>query len=745
MLNNPKANRTMNKKIFSYMTVAAIMGGMSSCSMEHPFTVGEGTMFISTRINSDVKVETRSEEDELAASTKVWIYSDEGVVRKYDAMSEIPTNGIKLISGEYTVKAWAGKLSYASFEDRWFEGEKMVTIESDKSQSVEVECKIANVVASVSYPDNIDEYISDYSMTIFHKGGSLTFDGKDDRKGYFIMPDDVEDLNYSITFKTEGQEKIVTGVIEDVLPAHHYILNVNAKKELGAMDGAAYIEITIDDSMTEVNDEIIISTPPAITGYGFELATPVAGESGTIGRKSVYVAATSAITNLQLTGLPNIEGLDAIDFMHADQSYIDRLKDEGIYYEIDPKAEAPSQLIKLVFDDKYLNDLPNSEEPYVITIAATDSKKKSVTANLTLRISEAPVVLAEIPAELKECYHEQTLTATIAKDNVGIAGFEYVKAGSDVWTFVEASQTRASFAKGSSYAITLKDLELGTTYKYRAASGNQTEGITYRTEESTFTTGTLSQFPNASFEEWYTASDKALVPAVSGTETWDCGNHGSATMGVQLTQSNTDLLHSGKYGARLRSQFVGLGGSIGKFAAGNLFYGKYIKTDGTDGVIGFGRPMDFPSRELKPVAVKMWVKYETAAAIKSGAGDYLPQGSNDSGHIFIALFDAADNGDSDNANNGKYGFVVRTKKQARLFDKNASNVIAYGEQVYTENTPGDGLVELIIPFEYYSGKENVQPKLISIVCTASKYGDYFQGGEGSTMYVDDVEIVYGKK
>lgn len=737
----------MNKKIFSYMAVAAIMGGMSSCSMEHPFTVGEGTMFISTRINSDVKVETRSEEDELAASTKVWIYSDEGVVRKYEGMSEIPTNGIKLISGEYTVKAWAGTLSYASFEDRWFEGEKMVTIESDKSQSVEVECKIANVVASVSYPDNIDEYISDYSMTVFHKGGSLTFDGKDDRKGYFIMPDDVEDLNYSITFKTEGQEKIVTGVIEDVLPAHHYILNVNAKKELGVMDGAAYIEITIDDSMTEVNDEIIISTPPAITGYGFDLATPVAGESGTIGRKSVYIAATSAITNLQLTGLPNVEGLDAIDFMHAEQSYIDRLKGEGIYYEIDPKAEAPSQLIKLVFDDTYLNKLPNSEEPYVITITATDSKKKSVTANLTLRISEAPVVLAEIPAELKECYHEQTLTATIAKDNVEIAGFEYAKVGSDVWTFVEASQIRASFAKGSSYTITLKDLELGTTYRYRAASGTQTGGITYRTEESTFTTGTLSQFPNASFEEW-SNRDGVIMPNINANdEAWDTGNHGAKLASKILTNNNSEYKHLGLYSAKLESQKASVLG-IGKFAAGNLFYGKYIETDGMDGVIGFGRPMDFPNRELKPIAIRIWVKYipsndwEKKSSLPAEAGDL----TTDVGHIYTALFDGPDNGDSDKSNHGKYGFVVRTKSSGqRLFNKGAENVIAYGEHVFSEATPGNDLIEITIPYDYYEGKENTHPTHISIVCTASKYGDYFVGGKGSTMYVDDVEIVYGKK
>ncbi|MDE7334870.1 MAG: PCMD domain-containing protein, partial [Muribaculaceae bacterium] len=36
------------------------------------------------------------------------------------------------------------------------------------------------------------------------------------------------------------------------------------------------------------------------------------------------------------------------------------------------------------------------------------------------------------------------------------------------------------------------------------------------------------------------------------------------------------------------------------------------------------------------------------------------------------------------------------------------------------------------------------PTYMRVVFTASKFGDYFEGGEGSLMYVDDVEIVYEK-
>lgn len=734
----------MNKKIFSYMSVAAVMAaGLSGCSEEQTIPVGEGTVFLSTRVNSDVVVESRAEaEEELAESTIVWIYSDEGVVRKYNGMASIPTSGLKLISGDYTIKAWAGKLEYASFESRWFAGQEQVTLEPNSAKAVEVVCKIANVVASVKYPENVDELISDYSLTVSHKGGSLTFEGLDERKGYYMMPEGVTSLDYVLTFTASGEQKTVRGLIDNVQPAHEYVFNVIAKTAEEDNDGAAFIEIEIDDTTIDVNDEIVITTPPAISGYGFDISAPVAGESGTIGRKSVYVCAASELQSVKLEGIPMVEGFEAIDFIRATPEALATLRNAGIFHEVENAHNG--QMIKIVFEDTFVNALPNSEEPYVINISATDKGDKTSSAALTLRVTEAPVVSAPIPAEQAECYFTQTLSATVAKDGVDAVGFEVATVDSDDWTYVAGSTSRA-FTKGQTYYATLTDLVPGTRYKYRAVAGTAAE-ITYRAEEQTFETGVLNQLPNAGFEQWHTGglTGNALVPMASaGEEGWDTGNHGSTTMGDNITTYVESPKHSGLYATKLRSQFVGIG-SLGKFAAGNIFYGKYIKTAGTNGIIGFGRPFDFPARELKPVAVKMWVKYEPTNEWK-GKTDHKPASGYDEGHIFIALFDGPDNGDSEASYRGKYGYVVRTANASRLFDKNATNVMAYGEKVFTEATPGDGMVELTIPFEYYAAKAGNQPTHIAVVCTASKYGDFFQGGEGSTMYVDDVEIVYGAR
>ena len=56
---------------------------------------------------------------------------------------------------------------------------------------------------------------------------------------------------------------------------------------------------------------------------------------------------------------------------------------------------------------------------------------------------------------------------------------------------------------------------------------------------------------------------------------------------------------------------------------------------------------------------------------------------------------------------------------------------------------GDAIPEYI-PFEIelnYTSTSRV-PRYILITASASKYGDYFTGGAGSVLYLDDLELLY---
>lgn len=50
------------------------------------------------------------------------------------------------------------------------------------------------------------------------------------------------------------------------------------------------------------------------------------------------------------------------------------------------------------------------------------------------------------------------------------------------------------------------------------------------------------------------------------------------------------------------------------------------------------------------------------------------------------------------------------------------------------------MIEFEIPIEYY--KTDIKPSNIIVVASASRYGDYYTGGQSSTMWLDDLQLVY---
>jgi hypothetical protein len=282
------------------------------------------------------------------------------------------------------------------------------------------------------------------------------------------------------------------------------------------------------------------------------------------------------------------------------------------------------------------------------------------------------------------------------------------------------------------YTAAISGLTSNTTYEYRAYDGDKASSTicTFKTEEEL-------QPQNASFEEWYTTSKNAYVPAASSSDLWwDTGNKGSITAGTNVTTPDETYKHSGTYSVKLASTKATLAG-VGKFAAGNIFVGKYIRTDVTDGVLGWGR--EFKSR---PTKLKLYVRYEAGIVDEVANGfNTISKGSTDCGQIYIAVGDwPGTNYTYSSSVNETWPVIIKTKNSDKsLFDPEDSSIIGYGEKTFTENTTGDGLVELEIPLDYRS---NRKPTDIIIVCSASKYGDYFSGSTSSTMWIDDIELIY---
>lgn len=289
---------------------------------------------------------------------------------------------------------------------------------------------------------------------------------------------------------------------------------------------------------------------------------------------------------------------------------------------------------------------------------------------------------------------------------------EYRLKGASTWTKI--SHDRLTIEGGSFYAR-LTGLAPSTTYEARAVSGEY-QGATLE-----FTTGLNIQMPNAGLDNWW-LDGKVWNPWSEGDEQyWDTGNKGATTLGAS-NSIPTDDTYSGKgYAAKLETRFVGIG-VVGKLAAGNLFIGKYVKTDGTNGILAFGRPF-----EQRPTRLRGYFKYQTAPISSTTAGFNELKGRPDTCIIWCALIDTPE------------PFEIRTNPNNRqLFDPNGSYVVAYGKIESGKNV--DNYTQFDFELKYNSTQR--VPKYILITASASKYGDYFTGGNGAVLYVDDLELMY---
>jgi hypothetical protein len=731
-LSHLKYRKEMKTKIL--FSAALAVAALTGCSDDQLAVNGEGRLMLSAAINTEIRESRTTTEDELGGQCNIWISKDDqGVVRKYEGISSIPADGITLTTGHYTAEAWAGDSVSASFEDRWFKGRQEFDIVADQATPVTVQCKIANVVAAVKYDSSINDVLKDYVLTVKNKRGSLVFEGEDARDGYFMMPQNDTDLEWELsgTLISNGSTFTKTGVIKNVQPTTRYTINVK-HSDSDIEIGGAFFSIVIDESMIESEHTVMIVAAPVIKLISGDISEVCYYEQGKVGRKSFFITATAALSKVELKSdifkdyIPALGGDDFdLRSKYLGDDVIATLKEGGVTYDYEYDSDEDQSWIRVNLNEELLNQLPDGS--YSVSVTAEDANERSASAVFNFVVSNATVTTDAVN-EAEVWSDEVTLSATVLNTNDTGYGFyyresPYTRAAND-WTFVAAEISNGKMV------AKLTNLKPNTTYEYYAATDS------YQSQEViSFTTYPQSQeqLQNASFENWNTSSTPYLVYASGDDMFWDTGNHGSSKAGINLTTpcSDAQYVHSGTYSAKLASQKATVFG-IGKFAAGNMFIGKYLKTDGTDGVLGWGRP--FTS---KPKALKVWVRYEQGSVIEASSSAPLKVGDPDQGQIYIALLD----GTTTTAEGENWPIVIRTKSSNRnLFDSQASNVLGYGEYVFTTSTAGDGLIQIEIPINYYEGK-TAKIANIAVVASASRYGDYFTGGN-STMYLDDFELVY---
>ncbi|MDO4758360.1 MAG: PCMD domain-containing protein [Rikenellaceae bacterium] len=303
-------------------------------------------------------------------------------------------------------------------------------------------------------------------------------------------------------------------------------------------------------------------------------------------------------------------------------------------------------------------------------------------------------------------------------------GFRYRKVGEEAWSEVtNVSQT------GGTFTAKVTGLTPDTEYEFLAYSNEDLSPTVIRRTEQ------MAQLENSGFEDWCVVNEIVYPYAEGGSPFWATGNVGASLVKATVTEGVSDIRpgSSGRKSARLTSIFANIFG-IGRFAAGNLYVGNYVRNDGTHGIINFGRPFT-----ARPVALRGWVKYTCGAIDRittQPPGVTIEQGDMDCGSIYLALGDwdpAIYGGTADSP------VEVATRRiDETAFNPNSEAVIAYGELLFKESV--DGWTEFTIPLDYRATDRI--PTHIFVVCAASRYGDYFTGSTSSVMWVDDFELIY---
>ena len=284
---------------------------------------------------------------------------------------------------------------------------------------------------------------------------------------------------------------------------------------------------------------------------------------------------------------------------------------------------------------------------------------------------------------------------------------EYRKQGDADWTQVPAENVTLKSAV--SFSAELSGLTEATTYEWRIVVDG------HAGSPATFTTESIFNVPNLSFDEWtLSANGKNWYagPVANNYDDpqafWASGNEGvTSTLagGHEAITRPTDDAVRGKAAYMVSISPVVLVGA----AAGNLFIGTY-KTN-------MGSPKDSPQfgrtyTGTHPDGLKGYFKYNSQPITH---GTYPGNLTMDQGHIYMRIWDAA------------------------------GNQIAYGEHVIEQTTTQ------YTPFEFRLKwtNPNAQPAKMTIVATSSRYGGDFEGvkvkgqvGAGSELWIDEFEIIY---
>ena len=176
----------------------------------------------------------------------------------------------------------------------------------------------------------------------------------------------------------------------------------------------------------------------------------------------------------------------------------------------------------------------------------------------------------------------------------------------------------------------------------------------------------------------------------------------------------------GKYAVKLKTQQINAL-FVKKLAAGSIFTGSMgnINLTKLTATLKWGIPFT-----LRPQALEGYACYMPKTINVANDPYKDKKGTLDNGHVAVYLTD------------WDKQFTVDPGK-GRFVDPEDEHIIGYG--IITFDSIMNGYEKFTIPIEYYDDRT---PRYVVVVGSSSSFGDYFTGGEGSTLWLDEFRFVY---
>lgn len=709
----------MNRSIrYIIMTAIAVLSLLSCNRKEDSLLVarGEGLLSLDLGFEPGLTVTTRAGEGTGDLIFKIEVLNLKGtIVQTVEDHTSLEDSPISLRAGHYTVRASHGQNAEAAFNSPYYAGETEVDIVIGQTATASIECALANVKVSVKVSDVVKEKFSSYSVTVSNGAadGSLTFGaGNLDNSGYFKCPEGgILDYVVNIT-NTDGDSFTIEQSINGVKPRDHYIINLDVNPDV-TTSAAAALRITVDNTVNEQDHDMDLNLnkpprPVLTEAGGADISGPMRAPQG-VGKTGLFnleskggvqrVVLTHSSDEIAALGIPN-----KLNLQEAGEDVRTAAAEKGLTWA---DFETGVTSVNGLLDIRTLLAYNLPLGTYQLTLSVLDQYAQRVDFLLTLNVTPAVEVSVErVNAWARSAYVHSVFYTESQPEGMAL---QYRRKGDASWT-----QFSGDFdVEGTTFTARITGLEPAVTYEvmpYTALEQNETSIFEFTTEEA-------AQLPNFNFDTW---SDNGHFPNAEGSAFWDSGNQGASTLGKYPTSQETEHVVFGS-AAKLASQFVGIG-SLGQFAGGNIYSGAFVKLIGMSGAeIDFGR-----SYTSRPTALHGWYNY-APVSIDYAQDPYSDlKGTMDCCQIYVALTDWT-------------GPFRVNNADGTLFSPDDPSVIAYGTLEDNVGTGGE-YKEFTIELEYRDTER--KPTYVLIVATASKYADYFTGGNGSTLYIDEFEFLF---